>query len=459
MSVKVRFAPSPTGLQHVGNIRTALINWLFARRHDGHLLLRIDDTDRERSRDEFASAIEEDLRWLGLNWDNRARQSERLAAYEAACERLRASGRLYPAYETPEELEYKRKRQLARGRPPVYDRASLRLSEDERRRLEAEGRRPHWRFLLDAEKVVWDDLVRGRVELQADHMSDPVVVRADGTFPYMLPSTVDDIDFAITHVIRGDDHVANTAVQIQMFRAMGAEPSAFAHLPRLTDISGKGLSKRLGSMPVRSLREAGIEAMALNCYLARLGTGEPAQVRLSLEALAAEFDIARYGRAMPKLDEGQLAQISQQLLHESPYEAVAPRLAALGLERADRVFWEAVRANLHRLADAGYWYEVCFGEVASVIEDAEFAERAARLLPPEPWGEATWDAWTRAVREATGRKGKELFLPLRLALTGRPHGPELRALLPLIGRPAAEGRLRARTPEPALAVGAAGAGR
>ncbi len=444
-------------MQHVGNIRTALINWLFARRHGGHMLLRIDDTDRERSREEFASAIEEDLRWLGLNWDSRARQSDRLADYEAAADRLRATGRLYPAYETPEELEYKRKRQLARGRPPVYDRASLRLSEQERRALEAEGRRPHWRFLLDAERVGWDDLVRGRVEMQADRMSDPVVVRADGTFPYMLPSTVDDIDFAITHVIRGEDHVANTAVQIQMFRALGAEPPAFAHLPRLTDIAGKGLSKRLGSMPVRALRDAGIEAMALNCYLARLGTGEPAQARLSLDELAADFDIARYGRAMPKLDEGQLQHLNEQILHESPYEAVAARLEALGLAHADRAFWEAVRANLQRLADAKDWYEVCFGEVTPLIDDPEFARRAARLLPPEPWGEATWDAWTRAVKADTGRKGKELFLPLRLALTGRPHGPELRALLPLIGRRRAERRLRGKTPEPAVAVGAAGA--
>ena len=457
MSVKVRFAPSPTGLQHVGNVRTALINWLFARRHDGHFLLRIDDTDRERSRDEFMSAIEEDLRWLGLNWDSRARQSERLAAYEAAGERLRATGRLYPAYETPEELEYKRKRQLARGRPPVYDRASLRLSEDERRRFEAEGRRPHWRFRLDPGKVVWEDLVRGRVELQADHMSDPVVVRADGSFPYMLPSTVDDIDFGITHIIRGEDHVANTAVQIQMFGALGAEPPAFAHLPRLTDISGKGLSKRLGSMPVRSLRDAGIEAMAVNCYLARLGTGEPAQPGQSLDELAADFDIARYGRAMPKLDESQLQHLNEQILHESPYEAVAARLAALGLSGADRAFWEAVRANLHRLADAKDWYEVCFGEVTPLIDDPEFVQRAARLLPPEPWSEATWDAWTRAVRADTGRKGKELFLPLRLALTGRPHGPELRALLPRIGRRRAERRLPRKTPEPAAAIGAAGA--
>jgi glutamyl-tRNA synthetase len=452
MTPKVRFAPSPTGLLHVGNARTALVNWLFARRHCGHLLLRFDDTDRERSRDEYASAIEEDLRWLGLQWDSSARQCERLPAYEEACARLRAEGRLYACWETPEELEYKRKRQLARGCPPIYDRAALRLNENERQSLEAEGRRPHWRFLLDTETIHWDDLVRGRVELQADHMSDPVVVRADGTFLYMLPSTIDDIDFGITHVIRGEDHVTNTAVQIQMFHALGAAPPVFAHLPLLTDIAGKGLSKRLGSMTVRSLREGGLEPLALDCYLARLGTGEPAQVRLSLYDLARDFDITRFGRATPKFDAAQLEHLNDQLLHEMPYGNVADRLMALGLERADAAFWEAVRANLHRLADARYWYEVCFGEVAPVIRDPEFVSRAARLLPPEPWHEATWEVWTRAVREATGRKGKELFLPLRLALTGREHGPELRALLPLIGRRKAELRLCALHTTPAAAV-------
>jgi glutamyl-tRNA synthetase len=452
MTARVRFAPSPTGLLHVGNARTALVNWLFARRHGGQFLLRFDDTDRERSRDEYALAIEEDLRWLGLQWDSSARQCERLAVYEAAYGRLRAEGRLYPCWETPEELEYKRKRQLARGHPPIYDRAALSLTESERRRLEAEGRRPHWRFLLRAETVGWYDLVRGRVELQPDHMSDPVVMRADGSFLYMLPSTIDDIDFGITHVIRGEDHVANTAVQIQMFRGLGADPPVFAHLPLLTDISGKGLSKRLGSMTARSLRDAGIEAMALNCYLARLGTGEPAQVRLSLDELARDFDITRFGRATPKFDPAQLEHLNDQLLHEMPYESVADRLAALGLERADVAFWEAVRANLHRLADARYWYEVCFGEVAPVVTDAEFADHAARLLPPEPWGGATWERWSQAVKAATGRRGKELFLPLRLALTGRPDGPELRALLPLIGRRRAEQRLRAQQTAPVAAV-------
>ncbi len=303
MSTKVRFAPSPTGLLHVGNARTALVNALFARAGGGHFLLRFDDTDRERSKDEYAAAIEEDLRWMGLAWDSSARQRDRLPAYEEAFARLRVADRVYPCWETPEELEYKRKRQLARGHPPIYDRAALRLTDGERRRLEEDGRRPHWRFMLQPGFVGWNDMVRGRVEMQADHMSDPVVVRADGTFLYMLPSAIDDIDLGITHVIRGEDHVANTAVQIQMFQALEAEPPAFAHLPKVADIAGKELSKRLGSMTVRSLRDDGIEPLALASYLARLGTGDPAQAAPSLAALAAEFDIARYGRATPKFDE------------------------------------------------------------------------------------------------------------------------------------------------------------
>ena len=441
MSSKVRFAPSPTGLLHVGNARTALVNALFARACGGHFLLRFDDTDRERSRDEFATAIEEDLRWLGLGWDSTARQRDRLPAYEDAFARLRAAGRVYPCWETPEELEYKRKRQLARGRPPIYDRSALRLTDGERRRLEAAGRRPHWRFLLQPGLVGWDDLVRGRVELQADHMSDPVVVRADGTYLYMLPSTVDDIDLAVTHVIRGEDHVANTAVQIQMFRALDAPPPAFAHLPLLTDIAGRGLSKRLGSMTIASLRDQGLEAMALNAYLARLGTGELPQPGQSLAELAADFDIARFGRATPKFDEGHLEHLNHQLLRESPFASVAARLDTLGLDHADAAFWEAIRGNLQRLGEAACWHEVCFGEITPVVPDAGFAAHAARLLPEEPWDGGTWDAWTKSIKAATGRKGKELFLPLRLALTGVEHGPELRALLPLIGRRKAERRL------------------
>ncbi len=457
MTSKVRFAPSPTGLLHVGNARTALLNALFARATSGHFLLRFDDTDLARSSDDFATAIEEDLRWLGVQWDSMIRQRDRLAAYAAAFARLREAGRVYPCWETPEELEYKRKRQLARGRPPVYDRAALRLSEVLRQQMLASGPRPHWRFLLQQGAAGWDDLVRGPVALEADRMSDPVVVRADGTFLYMLPSVVDDIDLQITHVIRGEDHVANTAVHIQMFEALGHPPPAFAHVALLTDSRGQGLSKRLGSMTVRSLRERGIEPLALASYLARLGTGDPALAAPSLDALAGGFDITRYGRATPKFDEEQLDHINAQVLHSLPWDAAAPQLRALGMARADVAFWEAVRGNLTRIEDARQWYDVCFGEITPTIEDPALTERAARLLPPEPWDAAVWQVWTQAVRTETGRKGKELFMPLRLALTGRPHGPELRALLPLIGRKTAERRLRAA--QPVRTAAPVGAGR
>ena len=438
-----RFAPSPSGSLHLGNARTALYNHLAARVGGGRMVLRIEDTDAERSDDRHLAALLADLRWLGVQWDSMIRQRDRLAAYEAAFARLRAAGRVYPCWETPEELEFKRKRQLARRQPPVYDRAALRLSEPLRQQMLATGPRPHWRFLLQQGAAGWDDLVRGRVELEADRMSDPVVVRADGTFLYMLPSVVDDVDLGITHVIRGEDHVANTAVHIQMFEALGHPPPAFAHVALLTDIRGQGLSKRLGSMTVRSLREAGIEPLALASYLARLGTGDPAQAAPSLDALAADFDISRYGRATPKFDESQLAHVNAQVLHALPWDVAAPRLRALGMARASDAFWEAVRGNLTRIEDAREWYDVCFGDITPAIEDPALTERAARLLPPEPWDAAVWQAWTQAVRTETGRKGKDLFMPLRLALTGRPHGPELRALLPLIGRKTAERRLRA----------------
>ena len=457
MTSKVRFAPSPTGLLHVGNARTALLNALFARATSGHFLLRFDDTDLARSSDDFATAIEEDLRWLGVQWDSMIRQRDRLAAYAAAFARLREAGRVYPGWATPEEREYKRKRQLARGRPPVYDRAALRLSEVLRQQMLASGPRPHWRFLLQQGAAGWDDLVRGPVALEADRMSDPVVVRADGTFLYMLPSVVDDIDLQITHVIRGEDHVANTAVHIQMFEALGHPPPAFAHVALLTDSRGQGLSKRLGSMTVRSLRERGIEPLALASYLARLGTGDPALAAPSLDALAGGFDITSYGRATPKFDEEQLDHINAQVLHSLPWDAAAPQLRALGMARADVAFWEAVRGNLTRIEDARQWYDVCFGEITPTIEDPALTERAARLLPPEPWDAAVWQVWTQAVRTETGRKGKELFMPLRLALTGRPHGPELRALLPLIGRKTAERRLRAA--QPVRTAAPVGAGR
>ncbi len=442
MSPVVRFAPSPTGRMTVGNARAALLNWLFARAGGGRFILRIDDTDVGRSRPEYADAIEADLRWLGLTWDEKVRQSDRLALYRDALASLERMGRVYPCYETPEELEFKRRRQLARGLPPIYDRHALKLSAADRRTLEEAGRQPHWRFLLNFGEVSWDDMIRGRVQFQVDNLSDPVVVRSDGSFVYILPSMVDDVDMGITHVIRGEDHVPNTPAQIQICQALGATPPTFAHLPLMTDIAGNKLSKRLASMTLRSLAEEGFEPMAIATYLAGLGTGEPLVVCASLDELARDFDLGRYGRGTPKFDQAQLRALNDRLIHESPFDEVGPRLAAMGLDRADVSFWEAVRPNLSRLADARHWHDVCFGEIMPVVEDPAFITEAARRLPEEPWDGHTWSTWTKALASATGRRGRDLFRPLRLALTGSEHGPELRMLLPLIGRAAALRRLR-----------------
>lgn len=433
----VRFAPSPTGLLHVGNIRAALFNWLFARRHGGTFILRLDDTDRQRSRPEFETAIERDLAWLGLDWARKEKQSDRLAHYDAARDRLIASGRLYPCYETPEELEFRRKRLLAQGRPPVYDRAALRLSDADRTRLEGEGRRPHWRFKLASEEVRWDDLVRGPQHIDEASQSDPVLVRADGTYLYSFTSVVDDIAFGITHVIRGEDHVTNSGAQIQMFGALDAAVPAFGHLPLLVDATGGSLSKRTGALAVADLRERGTEALALCALLARLGTADPVEPATSLEALVATVDFARVGRAAARFSEEELAQLNARTLHILPYETVRARLP----ERLGEAFWLAVRGNLVTLADTAGWADVVRGPIEPKIEDAGFLTLAAAQLPAEPWDDTTWKAWTSGLA-AAGRKGRALFHPLRLALTARETGPEMARLLPLIGRAKAEARLK-----------------
>lgn len=443
----VRFAPSPTGRIHIGNARTALYNWLFAKTRGGRFILRFDDTDFVRSKQEFADSIEEDLRWLGVLPDLVVRQSQRFVLYDAAMTSLREAGRLYACYETQEELERKRKRQLARGLPPVYDRAALSLTVDERAKLEAEGRKPHWRFLLDREVVEWNDLSRGASRIDCASLSDPVLVREDGAYLYTLPSVVDDIDLGVTHVIRGEDHVTNTAVQLQLFRALahGREAPSFAHHNLLATASGEGLSKRTGSLSIASLREQGREALAVAALAVLTGTSDSVHPVASLDELGAAIDLSHVSHHAAKFDEADLVALSARTLHILPYASVAARLGPLGLPAAlAEAFWLAVRGNLERLEDAGEWAQVCFHDIAPVREDADFLDAAAGLLPPEPYGPETWKAWTDALKEATGRKGKALFHPLRLALTGRDRGPELAALLPLIGRARALARLGAR---------------
>ena len=445
VSPTVRFAPSPTGRIHIGNARTALLNWLYAQREGGRFILRFDDTDVERSRREFAGAIEADLAWLGIVPDFRCRQSERTALYDAAAERLRAMGRLYPAYETADELDRRRKRQQALGRPPIYDRAALRLTEADRAALEAKGRRPHWRFRLEPTVARWDDLIRGPSHIDCASLSDPVLKREDGAYLYALPSVVDDIDLGVSHVIRGEDHVANTAVQIQLFDALGAGAPVFGHHNLLVDASGEGLSKRSAALSIAALRESGVEPLAAAALAVLVGSAEAVRPVASLAELAASFDFKRLSHAAARFDEAELRALSARTLHRLSFAAVRDRLAALGIAGPlAEPFWAAARGNLARLDEARQWWAVVHGSVAPLGEDGAFLAQAAACLPPEPWGGATWGEWTERLKALTGRGGRDLFHPLRLALTGRDAGPELAALLPLIGRVRALDRLSAR---------------
>jgi len=435
-----RFAPSPTGRLHVGNIRTALHNWIYARKSGGRFLLRIDDTDAERSEERYVEAIRADLQWLGLIPDAEVRQSQRFALYESRFAELVAGGHAYPAYESAQELDLKRKIQLGRGLPPVYDRAALSLTEEERATREAEGVRPHWRFKLDhGTPIEWDDAVRGPQRFDPATMSDPVIRRADGTWLYMLPSVIDDIDMGVTQVVRGEDHVSNTALQIQMFQVLGAELPRFAHAALLTGNEGK-LSKRLGSLGVDHFREIGIEAQAVRALLARIGTSDPVEPVADMAPLIAGFDFTRFGRAPARFDEAELAQLNARILHQTPYDAVADRLPT-GMGSAE---WEAVRPNLNTVAEAADWWQVIEGPVDAsepTEDDRAYLAQAAHVAAAIDWSTDPWHALTTALKDVTGRKGKTLFLPLRLALTGRAQGPDMAALLPLIGRERTVARL------------------
>lgn len=448
MSVKVRFAPSPTGRLHVGNVRTALVNWLFAKGQGGSFVLRIDDTDVERSTPENEAAIDADLTWLGLTWDERFNQSRRFERYHEAAEALKAAGRLYPCYETAEELDRRRKVQLSRGLPPIYDRAALNLTADDRAKLEAEGRRPHWRFRLEGRRVAWEDLSRGHVEVDTASLSDPVLIREDGLFLYTLPSVVDDIDTKITHVIRGEDHVTNTGVQIEIFEALvhegwGGDIPGFAHMPLLVGADGAALSKRLGSLSIGEMRDMGYEPIAIVSHLGRIGTSDPLEVAESVQALGATFAFSKMGRAPARYDTADLDRLNAQAVHAIPYADASARLAAMDCDLG-AAFWDAVRPNLSKFADVRDYARIVTGPVTPVLDDPAFAAAASALLP-ETIGPDGWSIWTSAVKEATGAKGKALFMPLRQAVTGMGHGPDMAALLPLIDRDRILRRLRGET--------------
>ena len=439
MSVRVRLAPSPTGKLHVGNIRSGTINVLFAKSQGGQFVLRIDDTDRARSTQAFEDGIRTDLSWLGFKWDETFKQSDRFAVYDTARDKLIAAGLLYPAYDTEEELERRRRIAQARGRPPVYDRAALSLTAEQKAAFEAEGRKPHWRFKLSGDRVEWEDLIRGHQTVDTASLSDPVLIREDGAYLYTLPSVVDDIDSKISHIIRGEDHVTNTGVQIEIFKALGAKPPLFAHHPLMIGADGEGLSKRLGSLSIESLREEGYEPIAIVSHLAKIGTSDPVQARPSLDVLAQELAWDKISRAPARYDVEELKRVNAEVLHQMDYAAAKPRLAALGVDHGE-AFWLAVRGNLGIFADVKTWAGVVAGEIAPVVENGDFLKEAAAVLPAGPYDENAWSAWTNAVKAKTGAKGKQLYMPLRLALTGQPHGPEMPKLFALLS----EAKVRAR---------------
>ena len=444
MSIRTRFAPSPTGLLHVGNARAALFCFLFAKKHDGQFVLRLDDTDRERSTQAFADAIQADLDWLGLKWDETVRQSDRFERYHAVFETLVAQGHVYACYETPEELERKRKRQLARGKPPVYDRAGLALSADEKATLEAEGRSAHWRFKLSGNQVAWRDLVRGEQKIDTASVSDPVIRRADGSWLYTLPSVVDDLDMNISHVIRGEDHVTNTAAQVELIAALGGEVPEFAHFSLMLGADGSGLSKRLGSLALADLRDGGLEPISLNAHIARLGTADPVVPAQTMQEIIEGFDMARLGRAPARFDPEDVTRLNARILHETPYAAVAERLAEIGAP-ARAEFWEAMRGNIENFADMQNIMVLINGPITPVVEtdDADYIAQARALLPDAPLDTESWSDWTGRLKDETGRKGRALFMPLRMALTGQSHGPEMQHLLYHIGYDEVVARLEA----------------
>ena len=433
--IKVRFAPSPTGFMHIGNTRTALFNWLLAKKLGGKFMLRIDDTDRVRSKKEYEDAMRESLIWLGFEWSEEARQSARFDRYNEVTKKLMDEGRIYACYETPEELEIKRKRAMAKGLAPVYDRQALHYTAEDLAKFKAEGRKPHYRFKLLDGVIEWNDIVRGHCRYEAEKLSDPIIIREDGSYLYHLPSCIDDSDFGITHIVRGEDHTTNTASQIQMFEAIGGKVPTFAHLPLLTGTEGK-LSKRLGSLGVRELKAEGVEAMAICSFLAKLGTSDAIEPYYSLDELAASLDFTKLGRSQPKFDEEELKHFNTKVVRSMPYSLVKDRIDA------DETFWNDVRANLDVVDDVKVWEDICHKEVTPIIEDKALTDLAAELLPAETWTENTFNEWMSILKAQSGKKGRELFHPVRKALTALDNGPELKTLLPLIGYEKAKKRLQ-----------------
>ena len=431
--IKVRFAPSPTGYLHIGNFRTALVNFLFARNVNGHFMLRIDDTDQERSSLEYEEAIKEDLSWMSINWDSLEKQSSRLSNYDDALETLLDKKRAYPCFETAEELSLKRKGQLSSGKPPVYDRSALKLSDSDIADLKSKGKKAHYRFLLNHTDVNWDDLVKGPSKYNMSNLSDPVILREDGRVIYTLASVVDDIDFKVTDILRGEDHMTNSAAQIQLFEALGSSAPRLGHLSLLTDISGSGLSKRLGSLSLKDLRHEGFEPMAISSLLSKVGTSDPIDVFKDIKQIIKEFDINKFGKSKPKFDKNELSNLNSKFFQLMDYEDIINKLKTMDLN-ITKEFWYLIRGNIEILDDVKIWMNVCFGNIQTKNIDSDLLSLALKLLPQDQFNENTWSIWTNLLKIESGKKGKDLYKPLRLCLTGQDNGPEMANLISIMGR-------------------------
>ena len=430
---KVRFAPSPTGYLHIGNFRTALINFLFAKNKNGHFMLRIDDTDDERSLKKYEDAIKEDLSWVGINWDSLEKQSSRLSYYDQALQKLLDKKRAYPCFETAEELSLKRKKQLSSGKPPIYDRSALNLSDSDIADLKAKGRSPHYRFLLDHKDVNWNDLVKGASQYNMSNLSDPVIIREDGRVIYTLASVVDDIDFEVTDILRGEDHMTNSAAQIQLFEALESSPPNLGHLSLLTDISGAGLSKRMGSISLRDLKDEGFQPMAISSLLSKVGTSDAVEIFRDINQIISDFDIGKFGKSKPKFDKNELRGLNSKLFKMLDFSDISNQLKKFNFKISSD-FWELVKGNIENLEELELWWNIIYGNIEPKYNDENFLNTALETLPEGNFDKNTWTNWTSILMEETGRKGKELYNPLRMCLTGQNKGPEMATLVFLMGR-------------------------
>jgi glutamyl-tRNA synthetase len=431
--IKVRFAPSPTGYLHIGNFRTALVNYLFARKNKGHFMLRIDDTDQERSLLEYESAIKEDLSWMNMDWDSLEKQSNRLSCYDNALQKLLNKKRAYPCFETADELSLKRKSQLSSGKPPIYDRSALKLSDSDIADLKSKGKKPHYRFLLNHVDVKWDDLVKGESKYNMSNLSDPVILREDGRVIYTLASVVDDIDFEVTDVLRGEDHMTNSAAQIQLFEALGSSPPRLGHLSLLTDISGEGLSKRHGSLSLQDLRKEGFQPMAISSLLSKVGTSDPIDVFKNLNQIIEDFNIEKFGKSKPKFDKIELSNLNSKFFQLMSYDDISDQLKKFDYEITNE-FWNLIKGNITTLQDLNFWWNIVYGKIKFINHDQQFIQMALKTLPKDSFDTSTWSKWTSLLMKESGKKGKDLFKPLRLCLTGQSNGPEMASLVLIMGR-------------------------